>query len=122
MPGAIAGNFSHITEDLNEKTTLYRSSVRVSTNTCRSFGAEAGSTTELQSRKMLRDREGRQERLRINWQQFLRRFIQSQRRSKGLDLRAGRLLRTHRWRQQDFQIGTLPRILGGHNDIDSPHT
>src|SRR5262249_9831546 len=101
---------SHTTEDLNEKTTLYRCGMCISSNACCSFGAEAGSTTELQSGKMLRNRESRQKRLRINRQQFLRRDIQGRSRSERRDPRAGRLLRSHCGCQQDSQIGSWRQI------------
>src|SRR5215831_16671544 len=51
---------------LNEKTPVYCGSVCVRFNPCCSLGSEAGSTAEVQSRKMLRDCKSRQERLRIH--------------------------------------------------------
>ena len=69
-----------------------------------SFGRwRPGADAVLQGREVLRPRQGRQERLRRDGQQLLRRHVEGQRRPEGLDLRPRRLLRPHRQRQQGAQ-------------------
>src|SRR6266404_5963984 len=53
-----------------------------------SFRAEACSVADFQSREVLWNRQIRQKRLRLHWKQLVRRHIEGQRRSQGLDLRS----------------------------------
>ena len=58
---------------------------------------------DLQGGKVLRHREGRQERLRLDGQQLVCRDVEGERRSARLDLRARGLLRADRQRKHDAE-------------------
>ena len=63
-------------------------------------------------RKMLRRRQGRPERLRLDRQQLVRRHVEGGRRSRRLDLRSGRLLRPdRRWQRNSGN----PGLVGGED-------
>src|SRR5205085_5933667 len=96
-----------------EQTFRYSRGIRRSScRSCGSFGAETRSSTEFQSRKVLRDCQGREKRLRFDGKQFLRRIIQGQRRSESVDLCSGRILRAHYRRKQDTKIANRTKVIG----------